>query len=106
LSRGSAWDAQDTLVEEGRLAFGPTGCGAGLLQDGTRDTGCGLKAFRREVFLTLPYFDHMHRYLPALFKRDGWEVALVDVSHRPRSAGGRTTPTSSARWSASPTFWA
>jgi dolichol-phosphate mannosyltransferase len=57
------------------------------LKDGTRDTGCGLKAFRREVFLTMPYFDHMHRYLPALFKRDGWEVALVDVSHRPRGGG-------------------
>lgn len=58
-----------------------------ILQDGTRDTGCGLKAFRREVFLTLPYFDHMHRYLPALFARDGWEVAHVDVSHRAREAG-------------------
>jgi len=58
-----------------------------LLKDGTRDTGCGLKAFRRDAFLKLPYFDHMHRYLPALFKRDGWQVALVDVSHRPRIAG-------------------
>ncbi len=58
-----------------------------LLKDGTRDTGCGLKAFRRDVFLTLPYFNHMHRYLPALFKRDGWEVALVDVSHRARGGG-------------------
>ena len=58
-----------------------------LLKDGTRDTGCGLKAFRREAFLALPYFDHMHRYLPALFARDGWQVAHVDVSHRPRVAG-------------------
>ncbi|GAB4388883.1 glycosyltransferase family 2 protein [Albidovulum sp.] len=58
-----------------------------LLKDGTRDTGCGLKAFRREAFLALPYFDHMHRYLPALFARDGWEIAHVDVSHRPRGAG-------------------
>ncbi len=58
-----------------------------LLKDGTRDTGCGLKAFRRDAFLRLPYFDHMHRYLPALFKRDGWQIALVDVSHRPRGAG-------------------
>ena len=58
-----------------------------LLQDGTRDTGCGLKAFRREAFLALPYFDHMHRYLPALFARDGWAVAHVDVSHRARGAG-------------------
>lgn len=58
-----------------------------LLRDGTRDTGCGLKAFRRDAFLDLPYFDHMHRYLPALFQRDGWEVAHVDVGHRPRAAG-------------------
>ena len=58
-----------------------------LLKDGTRDTGCGLKAFRREAFLALPYFDHMHRYLPALFARDGWQVVHVDVSHKPRIAG-------------------
>ena len=58
-----------------------------LLKDGTRDTGCGLKAFRREAFLALPYFDHMHRYLPALFARDGWQVAHVDVTHRARGAG-------------------
>ncbi|MCG6902468.1 MAG: glycosyltransferase family 2 protein [Rhodobacter sp.] len=58
-----------------------------LLKDGTRDTGCGLKGFRRDAFLDLPYFDHMHRYLPALFRRDGWQVALVDVSHKERHAG-------------------
>lgn len=58
-----------------------------MLNDGTRDTGCGLKAFRRDAFLALPYFDHMHRFLPALFQRDGWDVAHVDVSHRPRTAG-------------------
>jgi dolichol-phosphate mannosyltransferase len=58
-----------------------------ILRDGTRDTGCGLKAFRKEAFLALPYFNHMHRYLPALFARDGWVVAHVDVSHRPRGAG-------------------
>lgn len=58
-----------------------------ILNDGTRDTGCGLKAFRRAAFLELPYFDHMHRYLPALFARDGWQVAHVDVTHRPRGAG-------------------
>lgn len=58
-----------------------------VLRDGTRDTGCGLKAFRREAFLALPYFDHMHRYLPALFARDGWKVQLVDVTHAPRRSG-------------------
>ena len=58
-----------------------------LLQDGTRDTGCGLKAFRREAFLQLPYFNHMHRYLPALFKAYGWTIVHVDVSHAARLAG-------------------
>lgn len=58
-----------------------------LLKDGTRDTGCGLKAFRREAFLQLPYFNHMHRYLPALFKAYGWTVVHVDVSHAARVAG-------------------
>ncbi|MDA8739888.1 glycosyltransferase family 2 protein [Rhodobacteraceae bacterium] len=58
-----------------------------LLQDGTRDTGCGLKAFRREAFLQLPYFNHMHRYLPALFKAYRWDILHVDVSHAARSAG-------------------
>lgn len=58
-----------------------------VLGDGTRDTGCGLKAFRRDAFLSLPYFNHMHRYLPALFARDGWQVRLVDVSHAPRKSG-------------------
>jgi dolichol-phosphate mannosyltransferase len=58
-----------------------------LLKDGTRDTGCGLKMFPRELFLTLPYFDHMHRYLPALVARDGWRTLHVDVAHAPRHAG-------------------
>lgn len=60
---------------------------AWVLDDHTRDTGCGLKAFRRAGFLALPYFNHMHRYLPALFARDGWQIAHVDVTHRPRGAG-------------------
>jgi dolichol-phosphate mannosyltransferase len=58
-----------------------------LLKDGTRDTGCGLKMFPRDLFLTLPYFDHMHRYLPALVARDGWRTLHVDVAHAPRHAG-------------------
>lgn len=60
---------------------------AAVLQDGTRDTGCGLKAFRRDAFLALPYFNHMHRYLPALFSRDGWQVRHIDVTHAPRLTG-------------------
>jgi dolichol-phosphate mannosyltransferase len=58
-----------------------------ILRDGTRDTGCGLKAFRREVFLALPYFDGLHRFLPALVRREGYEIAYVDVIDRPRHSG-------------------
>jgi dolichol-phosphate mannosyltransferase len=60
---------------------------AALLGDGAPDSACGLKAFPRELFLALPYFDHMHRYLPALVRREGLDVLLVDVVHRPRLAG-------------------
>jgi dolichol-phosphate mannosyltransferase len=63
------------------------GVRAAILGDGTRDTGCGLKAFRREVFLALPYFDGLHRFLPALVRRDGYEVGYVDVIDRPRRHG-------------------
>ncbi|MBP1092909.1 glycosyltransferase family 2 protein [Bradyrhizobium diazoefficiens] len=58
-----------------------------ILKDGTRDTGCGLKAFRREVFLAMPYFDGLHRFLPALVRREGYEIAYVDVIDRPRRSG-------------------
>ena len=58
-----------------------------ILHDGTRDTGCGLKAFRREVFLAMPYFDGLHRFLPALVRREGYGIAYVDVIDRPRHSG-------------------
>ncbi len=58
-----------------------------VLRDGTRDTGCGLKAVRRDLFLSLPYFDGLHRFLPALVRREGYEVGYVDVVDRPRSHG-------------------
>jgi dolichol-phosphate mannosyltransferase len=58
-----------------------------VLRDGTRDTGCGLKAVRRDVFLALPYFDGLHRFLPALVRRDGYRVAYVDVVDRQRLTG-------------------
>jgi dolichol-phosphate mannosyltransferase len=60
---------------------------AALLHDATPDTGCGLKLFRREAFLEVPHFDHMHRYLPALFIRAGGRVVSVPVNHRPRVRG-------------------
>ncbi|MDJ0951034.1 MAG: glycosyltransferase family 2 protein [Alphaproteobacteria bacterium] len=58
-----------------------------LLRDDTPDTGCGLKVFRRDAFLALPFFDHMHRFLPALIQRGGGQVVHVEVSHRPRQTG-------------------
>jgi glycosyltransferase involved in cell wall biosynthesis len=58
-----------------------------VLKDGTRDTGCGLKCFRREAYLALPYFDALHRFMPALMVREGYKVAHLDVRDRPRLTG-------------------
>ncbi len=63
------------------------GVRSGLLRDDTPDTGCGIKLFERAVFLELPRFDHMHRFLPALFMRQGARVISIPVSHRPRTRG-------------------
>ena len=60
---------------------------AWLLSDGTPDTGCGLKLFRRDEFADFPYFDHMHRFLPALALRNGGKVVSIRVNHRPRTRG-------------------
>ncbi len=60
---------------------------ARLLRDGTPDAGCGLKVFARSTFTALPYFDHMHRFLPALVRRDGGQVLSLPVRHRPRTRG-------------------
>ncbi|MGV6812333.1 MAG: glycosyltransferase family 2 protein [Brevirhabdus sp.] len=86
LVAGQRVGRQDTLSKKWASRFA-NGLRGWMLKDGTRDTGCGLKAFRREAFLELPFFNHMHRYLPALFARDGWRVAHVDVTHRERQAG-------------------
>jgi dolichol-phosphate mannosyltransferase len=58
-----------------------------ILRDGTRDSGCGLKAFPRDVFLELPYFDGLHRFLPALVRREGYDIGYVDVVDRLRRQG-------------------
>ena len=60
---------------------------ARLLSDDTPDSGCGIKVFRREVFLRLPFFDHMHRFLPSLVRREGFDVLIHPVAHRPRTRG-------------------
>lgn len=71
-----------------------------LLNDQADDTGCGLKAFRRESFLLLPYFDHMHRYLPALMIREGYQVRFEDVGHRPRTTGASKYTNLGRLWAA------
>jgi glycosyltransferase involved in cell wall biosynthesis len=58
-----------------------------LLNDGADDSGSGIKVFKREAFLRLPYFDHMHRYMPALMLREGYAVEFLEVNHRQRGAG-------------------
>jgi dolichol-phosphate mannosyltransferase len=69
---------------QSRIANGVRGF---VLRDGTRDTGCGLKAFRRDVFMSLPYFDGLHRFLPALVRREGYDIGYVEVVDRPRASG-------------------
>jgi glycosyltransferase involved in cell wall biosynthesis len=69
---------------QSRIANGVRGA---VLKDGTRDTGCGLKAFHRDLFLALPYFDGLHRFLPALVRREGFDIGYVDVVDRPRRHG-------------------
>jgi len=74
------------------------GVRARLLRDATPDTGCGAKVFHRAAFLELPRFDHMHRYLPALFLRAGGRVVSVPVNHRPRRAGRSNYGTLDRLW--------
>jgi len=86
LLAGHRTKRRDSWVKRASSRFA-NGLRARLLGDATPDTGCGLKLFRREDFLTLPSFDHMHRYLPALFIRAGGRVISLPVNHRPRIAG-------------------
>ncbi|MDP3660343.1 glycosyltransferase family 2 protein [Phenylobacterium sp.] len=77
---------QDTRAKKVASKLG-NGVRKRLLKDVANDTGCGLKAFRRDAFLRLPYFDHIHRYLPALMIREGYQVAFMPVNHRHRQTG-------------------
>jgi dolichol-phosphate mannosyltransferase len=86
LAAGQRVGRQDTGFKkfQSRVANGVRNA---ILKDGTRDTGCGLKGFRRDVFLALPYFDGLHRFLPALVRREGFDIVYVDVKDRPRHSG-------------------
>lgn len=77
---------QDSQAKKIASKFG-NGVRKRLLKDTANDTGCGLKAFRREAFLRLPYFDHIHRYIPALMIREGYQVDFRPVNHRHRQTG-------------------
>jgi len=86
LVMGNRTTRRDTWLRRlsSRVANGVRG---GLLRDGTPDTGCGIKVFDRAVFLDMPRFDHMHRFMPALYQREGYEVTSVAVNHRERTRG-------------------
>ena len=86
LIAGKRYKRQDTWIRRisSKIA---NGLRSALLQDNTSDTGCGLKLFSRKTFLALPHFNHMHRFLPALFLREGSDILFVEVNHRPRQRG-------------------
>ncbi|WP_409433362.1 glycosyltransferase family 2 protein [Litorimonas sp. RW-G-Af-16] len=76
----------DSMAKKFASRFG-NGIRKRLLKDEADDTGCGLKVFTREAFLRLPYFDHIHRYLPSLMLREGYSIEFCDVNHRAREFG-------------------
>ena len=86
LVQGQRLRRQDTWSKRfgSRLANGIRNA---LLNDGVRDSGCGMKAFPRAVYLELAYFDHLHRFMPAMVKREGLRVVVMDVTHAERHAG-------------------
>jgi len=86
LASGQRIQRRDSLAKRAASRLG-NAVRRRLLGDGAIDTGCGLKVFRREAYLRLPYFDHMHRFLPALFQREGWGVTFSPVRGRARRGG-------------------
>ncbi|HWJ05369.1 MAG TPA: glycosyltransferase [Steroidobacteraceae bacterium] len=86
LVMGNRTTRRDTWLRRAssRVANGVRGW---ILQDGTPDTGCGIKVFERDAFMHMPRFKNMHRFMPALFQREGFEVVSVPVNHRERTRG-------------------
>jgi dolichol-phosphate mannosyltransferase len=86
LVMGNRTTRRDTWLRRlsSRVANGVRGW---MLRDGTPDTGCGIKVFDRAVFVDMPRFNHMHRFMPALYQREGYEVVSVPVNHRERTRG-------------------
>lgn len=86
LVQGQRTKRKDTLGKRIGSRIG-NGIRNALLHDGVRDSGCGLKAFRREAYFDLPWFDHIHRFMPAMMLREGWRITTVPVTHRDRQGG-------------------
>lgn len=86
LVQGQRVGRKDTAFKRAQSRFANAIRGR-VLKDGTRDTGCGLKVFGREIYLSLPYFDALHRFMPALVAREGFAIAHYDVIDRPRASG-------------------
>ena len=86
LVAGQRVGRKDTAFKRFQSRFANKVRGA-ILRDGTRDSGCGLKCFPRDVGLALPYFDGLHRFLPALIRREGRDIGYLDVIDRPRAHG-------------------
>jgi dolichol-phosphate mannosyltransferase len=86
LVMGNRTTRRDTWLRRlsSRVANGVRGW---MLKDGTPDTGCGIKVFDRDVFMHMPRFNHMHRFMPALFQREGYAVVSLPVNHRERTRG-------------------
>lgn len=95
LVQGQRVGRQDTRAKKWASRFA-NGLRGWLLRDGVRDSGCGLKAFRRDAYHDLPFFDHIHRFMPAMMLREGWRVQTVPVTHRARH-GGRSKYSNLAR---------
>jgi len=88
LVQGERQRRRDSLAKRFGSRFANALRGA-LLNDGTRDSGCAMRVFRRDAWLALPWFCHIHRFVPALMKREGWEIVTMPVSHAER-LGGRS----------------
>ena len=71
-----------------------------ILKDGCDDSGCGIKVVKRDVFLRLPYFDHIHRYMPAIIRAEGFTAEFVDVNHRGRVHGASKYTNFGRLWAA------
>lgn len=86
LIAGNRKKRNDTIIRKISSRIG-NGVRNAILKDDCMDTGCSLKLFSKELFLTMPHFNHLHRFIPSLIKRAGGNIINVPVNHRPRTRG-------------------